>query len=160
MRRGVIDRTEVRGLPELKASKTIEVRFSEVDSMNVVWHGSYPLYFEDAREAFGAKFALSYSSYIDNGYYAPIVELTFHYRKVMKYGQTARVDIIYRPTLAAKIVFDYEIYNTADESLIATGHSVQVFMDKQYQMVWDNPPFYMEWKKRWGQVESRHGAAD
>ena len=35
---------------ELKASKDIEIRFSEVDSMNVVWHGSYALYFEDARE--------------------------------------------------------------------------------------------------------------
>ena len=40
---------------QLKTSKTFEVRFSEVDSMNVVWHGSYPLYFEDAREAFGKR---------------------------------------------------------------------------------------------------------
>ena len=45
---------------ELKASKEVEIRFSEVDSMNVVWHGSYPLYFEDAREAFGKKFGLAY----------------------------------------------------------------------------------------------------
>ena len=22
-------------------------------------------------------------------------------------------------------------------------------MDLQYQLVWDNPPFYLEWKKRW-----------
>ena len=44
----------------LQASKEIEVRFSEVDSMNVVWHGSYALYFEDAREAFGAKYGLEY----------------------------------------------------------------------------------------------------
>lgn len=35
---------------ELSASKKFEIRFSEVDSMNIVWHGSYPLYFEDARE--------------------------------------------------------------------------------------------------------------
>lgn len=38
---------------ELKETKVFDIRFSEVDSMNVVWHGSYPLYFEDAREAFG-----------------------------------------------------------------------------------------------------------
>ena len=38
---------------KLTASRPFEVRFSEVDSMNIVWHGSYPLYFEDAREAFG-----------------------------------------------------------------------------------------------------------
>ena len=28
---------------ELKASKLLDIRFSEVDSMNVVWHGSYML---------------------------------------------------------------------------------------------------------------------
>ena len=45
---------------ELKASKSLEIRFSEVDSMKVVWHGSYALYFEDAREAFGEKYDLRY----------------------------------------------------------------------------------------------------
>ena len=57
---------------ELKASKEIEIRFSEVDMMGVVWHGSYALYFEDAREAFGAKYDLSYMGYVDHGFYAPI----------------------------------------------------------------------------------------
>ena len=52
---------------ELKASKEVEIRFSEVDSMNVVWHGSYPLYFEDAREAFGKKFGLAYMCFFDHG---------------------------------------------------------------------------------------------
>lgn len=47
-------------MKELKASKKFAIRFSEVDSMNVVWHGSYPLYFEDAREAFGEKYGLEY----------------------------------------------------------------------------------------------------
>ena len=49
-------------MEELRASKEFAVRFSEVDSMNVVWHGSYPLYFEDAREAFGKKYGLEYWS--------------------------------------------------------------------------------------------------
>ena len=61
----------------LTASKRFEVRFSEVDSMNIVWHGSYPLYFEDAREAFGARYGLGYMDIFGNGYYAPLVELSF-----------------------------------------------------------------------------------
>ena len=122
-------------MKELKASKTFAVRFSEVDSMNVVWHGSYPLYFEDAREAFGKQYGLEYMGFFDHGYFAP------------------SVDIIYRATEAAKIVFDYEIHDAEDDSLIATGHSVQVFMDLNYQLVWDNPPFYQLWKERWGQVD-------
>ncbi len=134
----------------LKTSKILEIRFSEVDSMNVVWHGSYPLYFEDAREKFGEEYGLGYMNYFNNGYFAPLVDLTFHYRQPIRYGMKPRIDIIYRPTEAAKVVFDYEIRNTEDESIIATGRSIQVFMDKDYRLVWDNPPFYLEWKKKWG----------
>ena len=32
-------------MKELTATIAFDIRFSEVDSMNVVWHGSYPLYF-------------------------------------------------------------------------------------------------------------------
>lgn len=133
----------------LKTSKILDIRFSEVDSMNVVWHGSYPLYFEDAREKFGEEYGLDYMSYFNNGYFAPLVDLTFHYRQPIRYGMKPRIDIIYRPTEAAKVIFDYEIRNPVDESIIATGRSVQVFMDKDYQLVWDNPPFYLEWKRKW-----------
>ena len=134
---------------KLTASKVIDIRFSEVDSMNFVWHGSYPFYFEDAREAFGKKYGLGYLFIFDNGCYAPLVELTFHYKKPLVYEMHPRVDIIYRYTEAAKIIFDYEIRDTINEDLIATGHSVQVFLDKQYHLLWTDPPFYEEWKKKW-----------
>jgi acyl-CoA thioester hydrolase len=127
---------------QLKTSKEFEIRFSEVDSMNIVWHGSYALYFEDAREQFGKEFGLSYMNYFDNGYYAPLVELSFSYRKPLLYEQKARIDIIYRNTPAAKVIFDYEIYLTEDNSLIATGTSTQVFLDHDHNLVWSNPPFY------------------
>ena len=137
-------------MKELRASKPLTIRFSEVDSMNVVWHGSYALYFEDAREYFGEQYGLSYNTYIENGYFAPIVELTFHYKKASRYGMKPRIDIIYKPTVAAKIEFDYEIVDSEDGSLLATGHSLQVFMNMDYELVWANPDFYLEWKKKWG----------
>ena len=138
---------------KLKTSKELNIRFSEVDSMNVVWHGSYALYFEDAREEFGKQFDLTYPGFFDKGYYAPLVELSFQYKKPIRYGMRPRIDIIYKPTEAAKIVFDYEICDTTDESLIATGHSVQVFMDTDYQLVLYSPKFYEEWQKRWNVFE-------
>lgn len=138
---------------KLKASKILDIRFSEVDSMNVVWHGSYSLYFEDAREVFGQKYDLTYMGFHDQGLFAPLVELSFQYKKPIRYGMHPRIDIIYQPTKTAKIVFDYEIRDTADESLLATGHSVQVFMDKNYQLVLYRPEFYDEWQKRWGVLE-------
>jgi acyl-CoA thioester hydrolase len=139
---------------ELKASKLLDIRFSEVDSMNVVWHGSYMLYFEDARELFGEQYDLTYMGYVRHGYYAPMVEMNIQWKKPILYGMRPRIDIIYRPTVAAKVVFDYEIHDTADESLIATAHSVQVFMDLNYQLVLYSPKFYEEWQQRWNVFES------
>ena len=133
----------------LTASKEFEIRFSEVDSMNVVWHGSYALYFEDAREAFGAKFGLAYMTIADNGYFAPLVDLSFQYLRPIRYGMKCRVDIIYRPTEAAKTVFDYEIHSSADDELMAKGRSVQAFMDKQYRLMWYRPDFYAAWQTHW-----------
>ena len=137
---------------QLTASKEIEVRFSEVDSMNIVWHGSYTLYFEDAREAFGAKYGLGYLDIFGNGYYAPLVDLRFNYKKPLTYGRKARIDIAYRPVEAAKIIFDYEIFDLETGDLIVTGYSVQVFLDRQYQLVWTNPSFYDDWKRKQGLI--------
>jgi acyl-CoA thioester hydrolase len=133
----------------LRASKVFDIRFSEVDSMNVVWHGSYPLYFEDAREEFGRKYKLEYLRIAEFGYYAPLVDLEFHYRRPLTYQMQPRIDIIYRLTEAAEIIFDYEIRDKATQEVMATGHSVQVFMDLNYELVWTNPDFYEAWKKQW-----------
>lgn len=134
----------------LKASKEIDVRFSEVDSMNFVWHGAYALYFEDGREAFGAKYGLGYLDIFRAGYYAPLVDLKFSYKKPLTYGTKARVEVVYRPAEAAKIIFDYRIVGPDGQAPIATGSSVQVFLDKDYRLAWGNPPFYEAWKQKMG----------
>lgn len=134
---------------ELAVTIPFGIRFSEVDSMNIVWHGSYPLYFEDAREAFGKKYDLGYMRMFKMGVYAPLVDLRFQYRKAMNYEMNPEIKITYRPTDAAKIIFDYEIRDRKDGSLLATGYSVQVFLDENYNLLLFNPPFYEEWKKKW-----------
>lgn len=133
----------------LSASKQLDIRFSEVDSMSIVWHGSYPLYFEDAREAFGKKYGLGYMTIFSNGFYAPLVEMSFKFKKPLVYEMTPVIIITYIPTESAKIVFDYQIVDQNDGSVYATGHTVQVFMDRDYQLVWENPEFYREWKAKW-----------
>ena len=44
-------------------------RFSEMDPIRVIWHGNYLKYLEDAREAFGREYGLSYKLMVDSGYY-------------------------------------------------------------------------------------------
>ena len=133
----------------LYVTKNIDIRFSEVDSMNVVWHGNYLLYFEDAREAFGQKYGLDYLTIYHNGYYAPLVDMSLQYKRPSVYGQKTVIKITYCPTDAAKLVFEYEIWDEEGVTLFVKGRSVQVFMDMNYQLIWTNPPFFEEWKKKW-----------
>lgn len=134
----------------LSVTKPFDIRFSEVDSMGVVWHGHYAVYFEDAREAFGAKYGLEYLMMYDKGFVEPLVELTFKYKRPIIYGMKSEIEIIYRPTDAAKIIFDYEIRDAETKEVFTMGHSVQVFMDRYtHQLELNNPDFYKEWKKRW-----------
>jgi acyl-CoA thioester hydrolase len=134
----------------LSVDKQIEIRFSEVDMMGVVWHGSYAKYLEDAREAFGAKYGLSYTKYIVEYTFAPIVELNISYKRPLKYGMRPFVRITYRPTDAAKIIFDYEIINPDDGEVYLKATSVQVFMDRYYNLLWESPAFYNDWKRQMG----------
>ncbi|MDR2495825.1 MAG: acyl-CoA thioesterase [Tannerellaceae bacterium] len=132
----------------LAASKDIRIRFSEVDSIGFVWHGSYALYFEDARETFGAMYGLAYLDIFGNGYYAPLVDLSFSFKKPLTYGKQAVVTATFRNSAAAKIIFDYEIREADGGELVATGSSVQVFLDLNYRLVWNLPPFFAEWKQK------------
>ena len=86
----------------LVGKTSLRVRFSEVDSMQIVWHGEYVRYFEDGREAFGREFAgLGYMDIHASGYTAPIVELQLQYKKPLRVNDTAVVETRYIATEAA-----------------------------------------------------------
>jgi acyl-CoA thioester hydrolase len=133
-------------------SSTIEfpVRFSEVDSMNVVWHGHYVKYMEEGREDFGRKFGINYMLIKANGYMAPVVKLVRDYKKALTYDDNVLVETIFVDTDAAKIHYKFNIYRAKDRELMATGESVQVFLDMNFELILINPPFYEAWKKKTG----------
>ena len=136
----------------LQTTYTFKIRFSEVDAMKVVWHGAYAKYFEDAREVFGKEYGIDYQHIEGNGYYAPIVELSFQYKKPLRYGMTPIMTITYHSVEAAKIVFNYKICDAITRDIMATGHSVQVFTNLNYELILLNPPFYEDWKKKYVKV--------
>ena len=134
---------------EVKIEKEIDIRFSEVDSMKVVWHGNYIKYFEDAREAFGDAYGLGYLDIYAAGCYLPLVDISVKFLHPLTFGRKAVVSAVWRPCEAAKLVFDYEIRDAGTGELAATGHSTQVFMDHNYQLLWTAPEFFENWKKKW-----------
>jgi acyl-CoA thioester hydrolase len=126
------------------------VRFSEVDSMQIVWHGEYVRYFEDGREAFGRKYpGIGYLDFYANGYTAPIVDMQLQYVLPLTINDIAIIETRFIEITAAKLCFEYIIRRKSDDALVARGSSVQVFVDKEGNMCLNNPEFFEEWKKRW-----------
>ena len=136
----LVDKTEVR------------VRFSEVDSMGVVWHGSYIKYLEDGRESFGNKYNIHYLDFINNDIAAPLVNIEIDYKRFLKYGEKAIVETRYVDCEAAKLIYQYTIYNSINNEIIATAKSTQVFLNKNYELLLTIPDFFYNWKKKWGQI--------
>ena len=124
----------------MQAEKEFDIRFSEVDSMQIVWHGSYALYFEDAREEFGRKFHLEYMRMYEFGFYAPLVEFKVNYKQALKYQDKAKIVITFRNTESAKLIFDYEIYNPSKE-LITTAKVTLYFLCAETQKIVRCPDF-------------------
>ena len=73
----------------LTSQNEVTIRFNEVDSMEVVWHGHYIQYFEEGREAFGEKFGIGYNQVKAHGFTIPIVSLSCLYKLPIQYGDKA-----------------------------------------------------------------------
>ena len=135
---------------ELITRTLIRVRFNEVDSMGVVWHGNYIRYFEDGREDFGDRFSINYLDFRNRGILIPIVKIVCDFKKPLIYGDTALVETRFVDSEAAKILYDYTLLNNKSHEIVATGSSVQVFLNLKRELLLDFPPFFLSWKKRNG----------
>lgn len=133
----------------LDASIDIPIRFSEVDSLGIVWHGHYILYFEQGREAFGRQYGIDYLAVQSRGYTMPVVKSSCMHKLPLRYGETARVVARFQNTPAAKLIFQFEIYNEQNK-LVCTGETVQVFLDSEQNLVLNLPPFMLDWKHKVG----------
>lgn len=129
----------------------INVRFNEADPLGIVWHGHYIRYFEDGREAFGNEHGIGYLDFYRQGIIIPIVSIHCEFKRSLKYGERVMVETTYIPCDAAKLKFEYRLYNPVTGQLVASGDSVQVFLDKEtssLQLI--NPTFFENWKKEQG----------
>ncbi len=134
----------------LRNRSSIQIRFSEVDSLGIVWHGNYVSYLEDGREAFGREFGLGYNDVSEQGFLIPIVKLDMDFKLQVKYGEEIIIETTFVNNEAAKIMFAYTIYRSSDDAIVLTANSMQVFINEKGMLELINPDFFLNWKKRMG----------
>lgn len=140
--------------PPLRVRTKRRVRFEEVDSLGIVWHGRYVSYFEDGRVALGEKYGIGYMDFYAHGVVAPIKKMHFDYHLPLKFQEEMTIEAILHWSDAARMNFEFIIRNGAGDRS-TTGYTVQMMMDLNQRILLVPPPFYLEFCKQWkaGELE-------
>jgi acyl-CoA thioester hydrolase len=112
-------------------SATIQTRaqFYDLDPMEVVWHGNYPRFLEQARCALLDKIAFNYLEMSRTEYIWPIVDMRIKYLRPIRFGQEVRVTA----TLAEyenRIKIDYAVTDAASGEVVTKAQTIQVAVHK------------------------------
>jgi acyl-CoA thioester hydrolase len=116
-------------------SVTFEVRFPEVDSYGVVWHGHYVQYFEVARNALCAAFGLTPADALAHGYKVPITRVSMDLKRPARLDDRLSVTALLASPETAKLSMAYEIRREATGDLLASGATEQVILDPAGQLL-------------------------
>ncbi len=128
----------------------IRVKFSEMDSMRRVWHGTYIKYFEDGRESFNRHYpGIDYQTMLESGLPAPIYDIQARCLAPLELNDVAVIHTFYVPKRGARLDFRYEIYRERDGVLCCKGSTTQLFINQYGEQLYDLPPYYVEWKKKY-----------
>jgi len=96
------------------------------------------------------EYNLKYLDLFRNDIVVPIVRVHCEYKRILRYGHKIRIETTYTDSAAAKLLFQYTIYDVSTNEIVATGNSVQVFMHKEpLELMLTLPQFMIAWKKKW-----------
>jgi len=122
----------------------VNVPFYDVDMVNIVWHGNYAKYLEDARCALFDVISHNYDDMFRDGYVWPIVDMHLRYVQPARFRQVLNV----RAELVEwreRLVVNYLIKDakTGQRLTRATTTQVAVRMETQ-EMLYASPPQLLE----------------
>jgi len=114
--------------PVLSTSIELTVPFYDVDSMEIVWHGNYVKYFEDARCKLLQELDYNYETMRASGYAWPVVDLRVKYVKPARFNRRIRViaDLV---EWEIRLKIEYRILDLESGETLTKGDTVQVALD-------------------------------
>ena len=134
--------------PPLCAEVRRRVRFEEVDSIGIVWHGRYAGYFEDARDALGERYGIGYMDFYENGILVPIKQLHADFHRPLRLKDEVTVEATLHYSEAARINHAFVIRDRQG-AVATTGYTVQMMLDRDRNLCMIPPPFYEAFLERW-----------
>jgi len=122
----------------------IQVQFYDLDPMEIVWHGNYVRYLEQARCALFDKIGYNYVEMKASGFAWPIIELQLRYAGPATFRQylKIRAEIV---EWENRLKIDYLITDAATGKRINRASTVQVAVNiDNHEMCFVSPPVLFE----------------
>ena len=116
----------------------IKVRFNEVDSYNVAWHGHYVAWMEVGRNDLAGRFGLDAAQLTELGYLGPVVSLEVKYLSPARFKDELLIRTSLRPSETATLVFLHEIV-AEDGRRLASGVTTHALTDRDGVMQFKLP---------------------
>ncbi len=110
--------------------RKIRVRYAETDTMGILHHSVYPVYFEEGRTELMRTLGLPYSTMEERGVMLPVYSVWVRYFKPACYDELLTLKTTMNRPDGVRIKFDYELRN-AEKDLLATGDVVLIFTGKE-----------------------------
>lgn len=107
---------------------TLHIQFYDLDPMEIVWHGNYVKYLEQARCALLDSIGYNYPDMQASGYAWPVIDLHLRYVKPATFGQhiTVRASIV---AWENSLKIDYLITDKLSGERLTKGTTTQVAVD-------------------------------
>ena len=112
----------------ITAEISLQAQFYQLDPMNVVWHGNYVQFFEQARSALLSKIGYNYREMEASGFGWPIVDMRVKYVKPITLGQR----FVVRATLIEyenRIRIDYRVIDEASGAVLTKAQTTQLAVE-------------------------------
>ena len=123
----------------ISAEVLIKAQFYDLDPMQIVWHGNYVRFLEQARCALLDKIEYNYSEMLRSGYAWPVVDLRIKYVRPVRFGQEVRVTAT-MVEYESRIKIDYRIADLATGDVLTKAQTIQVAVDvASNEMCFESP---------------------
>lgn len=109
----------------ISAHLVIKAPFYDLDPMQVVWHGNYPRYLEEARCVLLDHIGYNYPQMEQSGFAWPIVDMRIKYVRPIRFAQEIKVTaslVEYENRLR----IDYRIQDHASGEVLTKAHTTQL----------------------------------
>ena len=116
----------------INAEITVTAQFYDLDPMQVVWHGNYPRFLEEARCALLNLIGYNYVEMEQSGYIWPIVDMRLKYVRPIRFAQSVTVEaklVEYENRLRV----DYRIRDAATGEVLTKASTIQLAVEAKSQ---------------------------